>query len=528
MGGKEILKNDNYPEELKHFLLAERQWISNHIKKEDKYTALFEIGCGEARNLDIAQEHEINYYGIDFDNDYIIKAKNKIKQLPLSIKAIVRCLSVFDLNESATPVGKNERVLCIFPFNALGNMGNLLEILNKVHELGYDVLISTYKIDEFSSQIREQYFVNCGYKNLRKEHTKHGLTFYSDEGLKSTAMNSAYVQSVAEMTNYSMLVNDFSRIGVMYSLSHPFLTKRYLPWASYFTIKKGKTTSLNLEDQNISGKTLLSLTNLITADDLTLDCLLLSYNKKISIEDLLTFLSQHKNIAHLYLVDMDFSDDKLSQLSQAWASPNVLETLDLFGNYLHSQGVIALASKFEYFPALTTLRLGKNNIGDEGLIAISEAFPKSRLLSLNVSASGITDKGVMALAEALKRESSIQKIDMSQNLISDTGANALIEVLEEYNHTLTDLVLNHTDISEALLKKINSLLETNKQFIGIKNPIEKTNYLFQQKGISPSVPSLLQVGLFSVAKTMKPMTPGEEKAFSTKMPTTLYTMLKKM
>lgn len=176
------------------------------------------MGCGKLRNLKLAQTNGLKYYGIDFVPKYIEKAKKFIAEQGLEDSVFAECLSIFDFGGEKNFIPQEERVLCLFPFNALGNIGNVLDILARLNGLKYDVLISSYKTDTHTTQVRKEYFEKCHYTNLQITESESGVTFTSDEGLKSIGFNPAYLVDLCKTASYGVVQAEFGEIGMMYSL----------------------------------------------------------------------------------------------------------------------------------------------------------------------------------------------------------------------------------------------------------------------------------------------------------------------
>ena len=98
--------------------------------------------------------------------------------------------------------------------------------------------------------------------------------------------------------------------------------------------------------------------------------------------------------------------------------------------------VLAIFSISLFFnSALKSANLGMNGIGDEGVIAISEALKtNSTLTELGLqskwdSTNKIGPAGAQALADMLKVNSPLKVLNLYDNQIGDEGAKALAAVL---------------------------------------------------------------------------------------------------
>ena len=101
--------------------------------------------------------------------------------------------------------------------------------------------------------------------------------------------------------------------------------------------------------------------------------------------------------------------------------------------------VLAIFSISLFFnSALKSANLGLNHIGDEGVIAISEALKtNSTLTELMLeskwdSKNKIGPAGAQALADMLKFNSALTDLDLRNNEIGVEGVKAIAEVLPKW------------------------------------------------------------------------------------------------
>jgi hypothetical protein len=112
---------------------------------------------------------------------------------------------------------------------------------------------------------------------------------------------------------------------------------------------------------------------------------------------------------------------------------------------------------------LTSLDLGRNQIGAAGAKAVSEALKhNTTLTSLDLEANLISTAGAKDLSEALKHNTTLTSLNLGRNQIDAAGAKDLSEALK-HNTTLTLLDLGYNQIGDACLKEINALLQRNQQ-----------------------------------------------------------------
>ena len=110
-------------------------------------------------------------------------------------------------------------------------------------------------------------------------------------------------------------------------------------------------------------------------------------------------------------------------------------------------GAISISQALMVNQTLLHLNMLDNNIGDEGITAISSSL--SSITVLNVSWCGITFTGVTSLAKALSTNHNIRKLWLSDNPITVDGArlimksavdNGVCEIVDIDNHYKDDEV----------------------------------------------------------------------------------------
>ena len=104
----------------------------------------------------------------------------------------------------------------------------------------------------------------------------------------------------------------------------------------------------------------------------------------------------------------------------------------MFGNYgICNDGLVALAEAIKTNSTLTELNLSDSGTGYDGVAALAEAIKTmSTLTELNYFGNyGIRNDGLVALAKAIKTNSTLRELDWSDNGIGigHDGVTALAE-----------------------------------------------------------------------------------------------------
>jgi Ran GTPase-activating protein (RanGAP) involved in mRNA processing and transport len=101
--------------------------------------------------------------------------------------------------------------------------------------------------------------------------------------------------------------------------------------------------------------------------------------------------------------------------------------LVLHHNTITQEGALKLAEALRNNTSLEKLNLGYNNIGDTGVKYLVDALLNSNktLVKLHLQSNSITEKGAGHLADMLKINRSIRHLGLDYNSISDRGVQLL-------------------------------------------------------------------------------------------------------
>lgn len=166
-------------------------------------------------------------------------------------------------------------------------------------------------------------------------------------------------------------------------------------------------------------------------------------------------LRETRTLEKLYLINSDISDDHIIALSNGLKVNSTVELLCMTKNKIGDKGMAALAHAVRRNKTLQELYLSMNEIGDAGLIDLSRELKKwyHKLRMLHLTDNQISNRGANALAECLKENCALKEIYLFRNHIDDEGAIALLEGLQE-NFTLAWLDLEFNNISQEVTDAI--------------------------------------------------------------------------
>ncbi|XP_056304523.1 NACHT, LRR and PYD domains-containing protein 3-like [Danio aesculapii] len=112
---------------------------------------------------------------------------------------------------------------------------------------------------------------------------------------------------------------------------------------------------------------------------------------------------------------------------------------------------------------LKEMNLNNSRLLDSGVREICEGLknPVCKLEILNLRKCGLIEKSCSALSTVLRSDSSLKELDMSNNILQDSGVKKLQSGLENTNCTLEKLSLSDCRITEEGYKALASALRSN-------------------------------------------------------------------
>jgi Ran GTPase-activating protein (RanGAP) involved in mRNA processing and transport len=170
-------------------------------------------------------------------------------------------------------------------------------------------------------------------------------------------------------------------------------------------------------------------------------------------------------LTELRLGDNEIGDDGAKAIAEALKVNAVLTELLLGANEIRDVGAKAIAEALKVNAVVTTLGLYNNKIGDNGAIAIAEALKVNAVLtSVDLKVNSIGDNGAKAIAEALKVNAVLTVLRLGDNNIGVDGAKAIAEALK-VNAVLTKLDLEYNNMGDAGKKAVRDAVKGRSGFV---------------------------------------------------------------
>lgn len=208
--GDTLLNPSSYNFNIKAYLLDEANLVRKAVHGFD---CIVELGCSDARHLDIATEKGKYYIGVDNVARYIERARQLYaSQIPASALLVCSDINQFD---NYIHLGHG-RKLFVFPFNIIGNMPDVPALLEKAFLHSHGVIVFTYKNDFHTQSVRSDYYNSAGFENITCITNRDGVRFTSNNGLNTIAWSEDWFREHFSENYQPCHSVNISNIGVAY------------------------------------------------------------------------------------------------------------------------------------------------------------------------------------------------------------------------------------------------------------------------------------------------------------------------
>ena len=160
--------------------------------------------------------------------------------------------------------------------------------------------------------------------------------------------------------------------------------------------------------------------------------------------------NEHLNIQSANLSDMA----QIGIISDCLKLNKKITEISLCGCQVFNKGIKILVRAVEISTTLQKLEISNNTISDDGILSISNFLKTNHTLcKLNVSSNNLRDEGIMKFSEAICVNTTLKDLNMSRNRITDEGANEISKAIQ-VNTTLQELNMSKNWISKEGVMRI--------------------------------------------------------------------------
>ncbi|KAG5277970.1 hypothetical protein AALO_G00093410, partial [Alosa alosa] len=172
---------------------------------------------------------------------------------------------------------------------------------------------------------------------------------------------------------------------------------------------------------------------------------------KVSYEIVVSVLQSPNSLIELDLSNNDLRDSGVQLFSAGLYSPkSKLQILRLSGCNLSNESLEIIASVLQSPNSLIVLDLSNNDLKDaqHQLLSAGMHNPNCKLQTLRLTGCNLSDDACEIVASVLQSSNSLIELDLSNNILRDSGAQSLSAGLYSHNCKLQTLRLAQCQITE--------------------------------------------------------------------------------
>ena len=169
------------------------------------YEVFVELGCDRARSLALAERCAMEYIGVDCREELRPFQEILSSRSPRPARLEIGCLSRLPDYLGPKYMARKERILCVFPFNLIGNIGDFEEVLRRYADAGLDIALSNFNCAPCTTEIRRQYYTRCNIRNLMDIATAEGVLFSNFKDFYSFSYHENTLHTLLARSGYSIV-----------------------------------------------------------------------------------------------------------------------------------------------------------------------------------------------------------------------------------------------------------------------------------------------------------------------------------
>jgi len=221
------------------------------------YQRFVEVGCGYGRLLEWSIGKGLCYDGLDLVSWIVhlgqIRTRRVLARYPRA-QASIHCLPAEAVDTLFPPCSFPTPALLLFPFNCLGNVRRIADVLAAVARTPCDVIVSTFNTRAETTAARIAYYAACGFSQFESEKRQEGTLIRSMEGLHTWAYSDAHYCAIFDHFGFSLAtVQEAGRHG------HLLYFRNRTPGCRAVSVMKGHSAVGTESRQLSTGKVSIRL-----------------------------------------------------------------------------------------------------------------------------------------------------------------------------------------------------------------------------------------------------------------------------
>lgn len=141
------------------------------------------------------------------------------------------------------------------------------------------------------------------------------------------------------------------------------------------------------------------------------------------------------------------------------------QSLILWNNGITTHSISRLASTLKIITTLQKLSISNNYLSDTSMRHLSESlsYNASTLKVLVLSSNDITDQGLIYLSDMLKTNNILTVLGLQDNKITDKSTQYLCQAIQSYNNTIQEVSLySNKSITDESINHIINMITNNQ------------------------------------------------------------------
>ena len=232
----------------------------------------------------------------------------------------------------------------------------------------------------------------------------------------------------------------------------------------FFTINPDK--ALSIKHVDLFGNNSVLLWNVYCA--IFKQCSLTKLNWSslggVNIEDILNVMNNNMIVQSLNLSNNRFNDDDAEKIAEVMRSNTILQELDFSNNDITARGAIAISKHLQNCKLQRLIISWNNQLTDTNCLAIKSSqrnIIDTNRFAIKLPQRDLMDADVQIIEKILCKSKTIAKLNLSQNKISENGAERLGKCIET-NMSLKEIDISKNNISNNGLIQMAVALQINK------------------------------------------------------------------
>ena len=177
-------------------------------------------------------------------------------------------------------------------------------------------------------------------------------------------------------------------------------------------------------------------------------------------DDIAAVISCNTHLQELDLASNDLRASGITKISKSLQKISSLIKLHVNHNNITNEAADDIAAVISCNTYLQELDLGSNDLRASGITKISRSLQKTLLIKLYINHNNITDEAADDIATVISCNTHLQELDLSNNDLRTSGITKVLRSLQKIS-SLIKLCINHNKITDKAADDIAAVVSCN-------------------------------------------------------------------